>query len=102
MCPLLVGRNIRIYGFQHGTDCPYAGLGDVRSTPDAVQRHEKSVRYAISKGRFDHKEHVVQGPYLTRDPCSMGQNIRDFFFGDTSVGDTLSLRVEARLKRFVY
>jgi hypothetical protein len=56
---------------------------------------------ASSKGRFDHKEHVVQGPHGPREPFSMGQNIRDFLFGDTSVGDTLSW-VEARLKQFVY
>ncbi len=47
-------------------------------------------RDASSKGRFDHKEHVVQGPHCLRDQFSMGRNIRDFLFGDTSVGDTLA------------
>ena len=44
-----------------------------------------SPRDALFKGR------VIQGPHRPKEKLSAGRNIRDFLFGDTSVGDDTKL-----------
>jgi hypothetical protein len=46
-------------------------------------------RFSPGSGQIGEGRHG-QGPRRPRDALSVGRNIRDFLFGDTSIGDTLS------------